>query len=180
MHAVDSMIKDILRREGGFVDDPNDRGGTTNHGISLRYAKGVGLDLDGDGDVDGDDIRLVTPDMAFDLYRDDFFVSPRINRLPEEIQPQVFDIAVNSGPPRAIMIVQKVINMAGFGPTDVDGVIGPDTVRRAKLAQEDGGNLFNNAIMHERVRFYHALVKSDPTQERFLVGWLNRAKEFEL
>jgi len=179
MKTVDEMIADIIDREGGYNDIDADRGGATNLGVSLRYAKGVGLDLDGDGDTDKDDIRLVTPDVAAALYREDFFIDPRIDRLPDAVQPQVFDCAVNHGPPRAIMFVQTVINLAGFGPVDVDGVLGPHTRRCAQEAQDEMGGLFSNAIMHERINFYRSIVAKDPEQRTFLKGWLNRAHEFE-
>lgn len=177
--SVDTMIADIIRREGGFNDVAGDKGGATNQGVSLRYAKGVGLDLDGDGDTDKDDIRLVTPEIAASLYREDFFVGPRIDRLPEEIQPQLFDCAVNHGPPRAIMFMQGVLNQAGFGPVDEDGVCGPQTRRVADQAQTEMGALLNNAIMYERIAFYEAIVANNPSQGKFIKGWLKRAREFE-
>lgn len=177
--TIDDMITDILRHEGGFNDHAEDRGGPTNQGVSLRYARGVGLDLDGDGDTDRDDIQLVTPEVAAELYKDDFYIRPQIDKLPVEIQPQVFDCAVNHGPPRAIMFVQRVLNLAGFGPTDVDGVIGPDTLRRAELCQSEMGPFFNNAVMHERIAFYRQIVAADPSQGKFLGGWLARARGFQ-
>jgi lysozyme family protein len=176
---IDEMIADIIRREGGYNDIAEDRGGATNFGVSLRYAVGVGLDLNGDGVVDNSDIRLVTPERAGMMYRDDFFARPRIHRLPEVIQPQVFDCAVNHGPPRAIMFVQTVVNECQFGPVSVDGVIGPRTVAAAREAQNGMGLLFNNAIMYERIRFYEGLARRDPSQIKFLNGWLRRAREFE-
>lgn len=185
--AVDRMIRDILRREGGYVDDPLDPGGATNHGVSLRYARGIGLDLDGDGDTDADDIRLVTPAVAAQLYHDDFYSGPRINRLPAPIQPVVFDWAVNSGPPRAIIGLQGVLNEAywvdpglGLAPLDEDGVIGPLTRRAAGAASEALGPVLVNALVDARIAFYHDIVTARPASRRFLRGWLRRAEEFRV
>ena len=36
MPSVDEMIDDILRREGGYVNHPADRGGPTNYGITQK------------------------------------------------------------------------------------------------------------------------------------------------
>lgn len=180
MKTIDEMIADILRREGGYNDVHGDLGGATKLGISLRYAKGIGLDLDHDGDVDKDDIRMVTPEIAAQHYKDDFFLHPRISRLPETIQPLVFDAAVNMGPPRAIALVQHVVNLAGFGPMEEDGVIGPGTRRAAELAQAAMGPFFNNAIVCEREAYHRKRAAEDPTQEKFLHGWINRSEEFML
>ena len=147
--TIDDILDEVLRSEGGFVEDPADPGGATNHGISLRYARGVGLDNDGDGDTDRDDILSVTADQARDLYRDDFWVRPGLDRLPGEIQPVMVDWAVNSGPPRPIMAMQRVINLADIGHTlDDDGVMGPKTRRAAEQAQSEMGPFFNLSLIH--------------------------------
>jgi lysozyme family protein len=177
--TIEDILDEVLRSEGGFVEDPADPGGATNHGISLLYARGVGLDNDSDGDTDRDDILRVTAEQARELYRGDFWTRPGINRLPGEIQPVMVDWAVNSGPPRPIMALQRVINMARIGfELDEDGVIGPKTRRAAQHAQTEMGPYLNNAIVDERLGFYRHLVVGRPAAARFLHGWLARAEHF--
>ncbi|MGE4221615.1 MAG: glycoside hydrolase family 108 protein [Alphaproteobacteria bacterium] len=176
--ALAATIDGILRREGAWSDDPLDRGGPTRHGISLRYARRVGLDRDGDGDVDADDVRRVTLDDARGLYREDFYRQPGIDGLPEEIGPAMLDAAVNMGPPRAVMLLQSILNRAGFGPLSVDGVIGPRTRTAAATAMRRMGPYLVNALVDERIGWYRGLVERDPTQRRFLAGWIARAQEF--
>ena len=154
--TIEDILDEVLRSEGGFVEDPADPGGATNHGISLRYARGVGLDNDGDGDTDRDDILRVTAEQAHELYREDFWARPGINRLPGEIQPVMVDWAVNSGPPR------------------------PKTRRAAEHAQSEMGPFFNNAIVDERLDFYRRLVDARPDSARFLRGWRARAERFRM
>ena len=179
--TIEDILDQVLRSEGGFVEDPADPGGATNHGVSLRYARGIGLDNDGDGDTDLADILLVTPGQARDLYRDDFWSGTGISRLPGEIQPVMVDWAVNSGTPRPIMAMQRVINMAQIGfVLDDDGVIGPKTRRAAEHAQFEMGTFFNNAIVDERIGFYRHLAENRPASQRFLRGWLARAERFRM
>lgn len=181
---IDDMIAGVVKREGGYNDVAGDAGGATNDGISLRYLKGVGIvkgDLDHDGDIDKDDIRLVTPAVAASFYKHDFFYEPRIDRLPSGLQEQVFDIAVNSGPPRAITLLQKALR--GILGTFVvaDGVIGPKT--RACCDQaiaKVGLRGVTNAVVEQRVAWYKAVVAENPVDQKFLAGWLNRANSFRV
>ncbi|MCB1401508.1 MAG: peptidoglycan-binding protein, partial [Rhodobacteraceae bacterium] len=61
MHSVESIAADIVRREGGFVNDPDDPGGATNHGVTIHTMRRLGMDLNGDGIVDTVDVRGLTP-----------------------------------------------------------------------------------------------------------------------
>lgn len=177
------MVREILRREGGFVDDPADKGGATNHGISLRYARGIGLDLDGDGDTDKDDIILVTPHIAQGMYLEDFYFGPRIDKLPESLQPQMFDISVNAGPHRAYELLQITLNSFLVQDWKIicDGRWGPKS-RQALEAVLSGVSEkdLNNRLVSNRKHFYTVLVSTNPSQARFLKGWHRRADEFLL
>ncbi|MBI1313678.1 hypothetical protein GC176_20490 [bacterium] len=181
---IDRMIADILRKEGGYNDIRGDAGGATNKGISLRYLKGIGLkrgDLDHDGDIDKDDIRIVTPEIAARLYKEDFYLAPHIDRLPEPLQPIIFDIAVNSGPPRAIILLQKVLRAQLNEFIAADGVIGPGTRTKAEEAlAKFGVKAMVNAVVDARCAWYNAIVREDPSQAKFLKGWLNRAATFRM
>ena len=173
MHTVDSLIHEVLRREGGYVDHPDDTGGATNHGISLRYIRGIGFDPNGDGVIDARDIKIIGPETAAELYRQEFFMAPRIYRLPEPLQAQVFDMAVNMGPPRAIMLLQEMVG------TEPDGVIGPRTISRAaRYIEQRGPSQANNELAKHRIDFYRRLAERRPSQQAFLKGWISRSQEF--
>lgn len=181
MKTVDEMIQDILRREGGFVDDPTDRGGATKHGVSLRYMRGIGLDLDGDGDVDVDDVREVTPKIAAELFKEDFLYKPKLDQLPDCLHPQLFDISVHSGPPRAVMILQECLTRSYGADLRADGRVGPKTRRAAEGAVERYGfKAVNNSLVDTRITFFLGIFERDPGQRRFERGWLRRAEEFRL
>ncbi len=175
--AVDRMIDDVMRREGGFVDHPADRGGPTKFGITrATLASYCGQP------VGAAEVAALNPDQARQIYRRDYYFAPRIDQLPARIQPFVFDSAVNHGPARAIGFVQQVCNQAGFGAGSglaVDGVCGPRTVRAAHDADWAMKDWLLAALIEERRNFYHAIVARDPGQASFLDGWLARLGEFE-
>jgi lysozyme family protein len=173
--AVDHMIDDVIRREGGFVDHPRDRGGPTNFGITqATLSRHLGRP------ASADDVRRLSRAVASEVYRRDYFEAPRLDRLPARAQPFVFDAAVNHGPRRAIRFVQQVCDAAGFGPLAIDGVCGPRTAQAAGEADRVMGDWLLAALVEERRNFYLALVQRDPGQRVFLRGWLNRLAEFDV
>lgn len=185
---VDAMYRRTSKNEGGYVDDKDDAGGATKFGLSLRYAKAVGdrdgdgtaeFDLNKDGSVDSEDIKLLTPEKVRDEFLAEFYRKPNIDKLPAEIQSFVFDSGVHSGPSRAIMHVQNVINEAGFGPINVDGVCGPTTQRKAFLAQKEMGPFFVNALIEDRVAFFKRIMENNPSQSKY-GGWFTRVDQYRV
>jgi hypothetical protein len=132
--SADEAIERVLDREGGLADDPVDRGGLTNFGISQRAYPDL-------------DVANLTRDEAARIYKRDYWDFIGADELPENIREIAFDTAVNQGP--------------GFA-------------RRA-LMQSEGDPQRYLDIREER---YRDLVERDPSQERFLSGWLNRLNEF--
>jgi lysozyme family protein len=83
-----------VRREGGFVDDPNDPGGTTNHGVTIQAMRRLGLDLIGDRRVDAADVCWLSVAQAKGIFIQNYFDGPGIARLLQPLQASVFDIYV--------------------------------------------------------------------------------------
>ena len=173
--SVDAMIEDVIRREGGFVDHPADRGGPTKFGITQAT-----LSAHLGRAATAAEVEQLSPDQAKQIYRRDYYESPQIDQLPDAIQPFVLDSAVNHGPGRAIGFVQQVCNLAGFGALIVDGICGPRTSRAAHDAAWAMKGWLLAALVEERRNFYQAIVLADPSQGVFLEGWLNRLAEFDV
>ncbi|MEC8572564.1 MAG: glycosyl hydrolase 108 family protein, partial [Pseudomonadota bacterium] len=60
MQDIKAIAEDIITREGGYVDDPDDPGGATKYGVTLATLRRLGLDLTGDGQVDRRDVASVS------------------------------------------------------------------------------------------------------------------------
>jgi lysozyme family protein len=161
-------IPHILFSEGGFVNDPQDPGGPTNLGISLRFLKGTGdisFDLDHDGDIDVDDIRKMKTSDAGRAYKKYFWDPLRLDELKNaSLCLQVFDHSINAGARSAVKILQLV---SGCKP---DGIMGPKTIAAA--------NTFNDGIAQrycdQRIAFYEILAQKNAKFKKYLHGWINR------
>ncbi|MBL9056849.1 MAG: peptidoglycan-binding protein, partial [Rhodobacteraceae bacterium] len=125
MKSVKDLATEIVAREGGFVNDPDDPGGATNHGVTLGTLRRLGLDLTGEGRIDVADVRRLTAAQAVDIYVEHYFTRTGIAALPEVLQPSVFDMYVNAGG-NAVKVLQRLLGDMGF-PCDADGQIGPQT-----------------------------------------------------
>lgn len=187
--TVLQMATDIVVREGGLSDDRDDRGGLTNHGVSLKYLRGKGLvsgDLNHDGVIDKKDILLVSPPVAVGFFVHDFFESPQFDLLPECLHVLMFDAAVNSGPGGAGMILQKALNGAGYGPLTVDGGCGQKTRTACEKAHSDLGDKgLVKLVVEARVAWLYAIAEHDPSQKKYVInqaggkgGWITRAESF--
>lgn len=186
MQSPRTIALEIVRREGGFVNDPDDPGGATNLGVTIHTMRRLGLDLDGDGDVDVADVKALTVDHAVDIYLRHYFERPGISRLPEAIHATVFDMYVNAGS-NAVKILQRVINQAGLEGADlvVDGAIGPMTTAAAHRAYAEMGDFLADAYGIARREYYYAIADRRPASRKYARrrdggkgGWIKRAEEF--
>lgn len=152
MTTVQELAQQIVAREGGFVDDPDDPGGVTNHGVTLATLRRLGLDLTGEGRIDADDIRHLTAQQAVAIYVEHYFTRPGLGALPEVLHPPVFDMYVNAGG-NAVKVLQRLLTDMGF-PCDPDGQIGPQTIRAAQLAYEAAPGHLADAYGIARRNYY--------------------------
>lgn len=174
MADIDSMLDDILVREGGFVNNPNDRGGATKYGITqATLSNWLGRP------ASVAEVQALDTATAKAIYRKNYFTGPHLDQLPDLIQPVMLDAAVNSGPGQSIKWLQKVLNANNYGPLTVDGGIGPKTVAAAEAAAEAMGTDLNKALIEIRRAFLQSLVANNPSQQQFEKGWMNRCDALE-
>lgn len=143
------------RRACGYVNDPDDRGGETKYGV----AKNANPDLD---------ITNLDWEAAKRVYYKKYWLQGDCDKMPPRLAALHFDGCVNHGVGRVAKFIQTAV-----GAT-VDGDIGPATL--ALLANFDEIALCH-AICDLREQFYKLIVERNPTQQKFLNGWLTRISE---
>lgn len=183
MQSVREIATDILRREGGYVNDPDDPGGATNFGVTIHTMRRLGLDLNNDGHVTTDDVKALSRDMAINIFIDHYFNGPRIGALPVVFHASVFDMYVNAGP-HAVRILQRLFNEMRID-VGVDGVIGPQTIAAAERACAMAPEHIVDAYGIARRNYYYELADRRVASRKFARrrdggkgGWIRRAEEF--
>jgi lysozyme family protein len=183
MQTVRQIAEEIVDREGGFVNDPDDPGGATKHGVTIHTMRRLGLDLDGDGVVGVGDVRRLSRDQAVEIFIDHYYQRPRIGEVPGALQPALFDMYVNAGA-NAVKILQRLLRDMGFD-VSVDGTIGPQTLSAVRAAAVPDGVALRDAYGVARRNYYFRLADNRPASRKYARtrkggkgGWILRAETF--
>ena len=174
--------------EGGYVDNPNDRGGETWRGIARkRHPEWEGwqivdrLKLESDFpknlDVDPD-----LPNLGVKFYHDHFWTPIMGDSIQQqEIADEMYDTGVNMGPPTAIKFLQQSLNILNknqqlYKDISEDGKMGQETLGAiaSYLGSRKLDLLLKVMNCYQACRYLDLL--KDPTQEGFAVGWFNRVE----
>lgn len=166
--------EEILGHEGGYVDDPVDRGGKTKYGVTLGTWKQYSQSLFGIA-PSAKTLKAMTPEQAFEIFRVGYWRPSGADRIRDcPLAFQISDISYNSGSGNSTKILQRAINDLG-GAVTVDGAIGSQTIDTANSLP--ASNLYIK-VRERRWKFYEAIMRNDPSQERYRNGWKNRTDSF--
>lgn len=183
MQTVRQIAEEIVAREGGYVNDPDDPGGATNFGVTIHTMRRLGLDLTGDGTVSVADVRALSRAQAVDIFITHYFERPRIAEMPVALQPSLFDMYVNAGS-NAVKILQRMLRDMGYAVA-VDGAIGPQTLEAARDAAAPDVMALRDAYGVARRNYYFRLADGRVASRKYARtraggkgGWIKRAEEF--
>lgn len=172
---ADTLIDEVIDREGGYVDHPADRGGPTRFGITQAVARAEGY---------AGPIRELPRRFAATIYRRRYWQAPGFDRVAlraPALAAELLDTGVNMGPPVAATFLQRVLNALNreqrdWGDIVVDGNIGAKTLHALDTLLATRGVAAEavlvraiNALQGER---YLRLAETRPANEAFLYGWL--------
>lgn len=174
------IINDVIGREGGYVNNPNDKGGPTNFGITEAVARANGYT---------GDMRDMPRSLAESIYAKRYITGPGFDKVGDvsvEIAEKLIDMGVNMGPTVAGAFLQRWLNAFNAHGTKyadmfVDGQLGPVSVDALKkfidYRGQAGVKVMVRALNAAQAMRYLDITEKNEKQEDFIFGWiLNRVQ----
>ena len=160
-----------LGKEGGYSDDPQDRGNWTSGQIGVGELKGTKFGISA-ASHSSEDIKALTILRAQEIYYNDFWFPLWLDDvLSAAVAAEIFDTAVNAGKTKAIQIAQQALNYLG-AELAVDGKIGPETVKALNAYADERALL--KTLNGLQFMHYFSIVTQFPEKQKYARGWLKR------
>lgn len=175
MKSKDEIFDEILGKEGGYVNHPDDKGGPTKWGITEKVARAHGYQ---------GDMRDLTRGQALEILEDDYWYGPRFDQVAEAspgIAAEMCDTGVNMGPSVVVKMLHRWLNAFNQGgkfypDISVDGRIGPRTLSalRAYLQKrgKEGELVMLKSLNCTQGNRYLELAEQREANESFVYGWM--------
>lgn len=160
------LIPFVLRYEGGFVNDPKDRGGATNKGITLNTFRSVYGRTKSVADL-----KKLTNEQWRHIFKTLYWDKCNADMIKDQsIANMLVDFAWHSGVTTAVKKLQKIVGVTS------DGICGVQTIGaiNSKYATETF-----NLLKAARMKYLQSIVKNKPSQTRFMKGWTKRVNAIE-
>lgn len=156
----DASFTELMKSEGGWVNNPADPGGETIWGVTKAvYEAYTGKPIDS--------MKGLTQEDVKPLYKAKYWDAVRGDELPSGLDYCVFDCAVNSGVGRSVKFLQGIVGVIA------DGAIGNNTM--AAVAQFKDTKKLIEEFSNARLNFLKGL----KTFSVFGKGWSRRVEEVE-
>ncbi len=185
--AYRNAYEEVMSIEGGYANDPTDKGGETYMGVARKkWPKWEGWKyLDSKKSNPGfpsilrGDYALY--EMVMKFYYDNFWLPNRLDELKNaNIKREIFDTSVNQGPTIGVRYLQRALNLLNrngrtYKDTIVDGHMGAETIRLTNNHPDP--QMVYDLMNTMQGAKYIAICEADKTQEKYMNGWLTRVYE---
>ena len=161
--AFQDSLAFILRPdvEGGYVNDPDDKGHGTNFGVTQAVYDAYRAEKN----LPKQDVKIISNEEVSDIYLTEYWNPSHAGSAQHPLDTVIFDCSVNSGVGRAIKTLQQALGLT------VDGLFGPNTL---KAVQSCDAHVTSEKFLDIRCKFYDAIDVANPSQLKFEKGWHNR------
>lgn len=170
MADINKLVPHILKWEGGWSNDPADKGGPTMKGVTIavytayRAKKGKKTPTQ-------QDLKNITQEEWTDILKTMYWDRWKADQInSQSIANLLVDWVWASGL-YGIKYPQKVLGVKD------DGIVGPKTLQ-AINNYPDQKALFNKLWLRRKDHFV-SIANSRPANKKFLKGWLNRLNDLK-
>ena len=170
MAKVEELAPIIFKWEGGWADVKEDKGGKTNMGVTLVTWKSCGYDKNGDGLIDSEDLKIINKQDVIDLLKKHYWDRWQADSIHSQSLANILVDWVWASGKWGIVIPQRIMNV------EPDGIVGKVTLATLNSVNPQ---VFFQLIKEERIKFCQDICKKDPSQQKFLKGWINRINDFK-
>ncbi len=172
---IDILIEEVIGREGGYSQRPDDRGGATRWGITEAVARAHGYH---------GAMRSFPREEAVAIYKRIYWLSPgfdRVGAIAPNIAAELFDTGVNMGPAVAVAFLQRALNALNRGASDYPDIVSGTRIDAATISalgafldkrKPNGESVLKKALEALQGERYLDLAERRPANEAFLYGWL--------
>ena len=174
---IEQFLNELIQREGGYVNDPTDRGGATKYGITEAVARANGYK---------GHMKDLPLDTAKVIYKKQYWTSPRfdqVNTVNSKVAEELLDTGVNCGVAFAKPLLQRALNLLnnqgkeGWSDLAVDGIYGPATLSALKTYLAKRGTSGETALLRVlnimQGNRYIEIAERNPSQEKYFFGWIS-------
>ncbi|CAN7371795.1 hypothetical protein LJR074_002214 [Acidovorax sp. LjRoot74] len=168
--AVLAIVAGVFAVEGGYVNNPADPGGETNHGVTVAVARDAGYT---------GPMRELPKEFAQQLYAKDYIERPNFHRviaMSPAVGEKLVDAGVNAGPGRSARWFQQSLNHLSRGGADfpmvaADGQIGAQTLAAYKALERKRGRIKACELTLKLVDAQQGAHYMSLNKPMFNVGW---------
>jgi lysozyme family protein len=171
----EEIFNAILGKEGGYVNNPDDRGGATRWGITEQVARAHGY---------VGNMRSLPRETALAILIADYWTGPRFDLIATaspSIAAEICDTGVNMGPSVPSKWLQRWLNAFNqqgklYPDLIADGQIGARTVNALKAFLSargaEGESVLLKSLNCSQGARYLELAEQRAANESFVYGWV--------
>lgn len=161
------IIDELIEREGGYVNHPEDKGGPTKYGITEKTARAHGYS--------GQMLDLPR-DIAERIYIGEYYIGTKIHLITHPaVREELLDSAVLHGPAQAIKWLQIAVNKLTGSNLEVDGILGYNTRSAAESFMMQNRTRGGAIVLLRALNCLQGefmLSMPDKYSKPFIFGWL--------
>ena len=180
--------------EGGYANDPDDRGGETYKGLARKMEPGwegwltidvikkhVGAKPDAINRAAEADQSLQL--MVYSAYKRSYWNAMNLDLVQDQrVADELYDTGVNMGTGRAGLFFQRALNCLNrngylFPDLKLDGVIGAKTIACFNSLNAAYKNIVWKLLNCQQGEKYINICEANPVQKKFMRSWASRVFE---